>query len=1121
MKKIKFFLAAFAAMFGLGMQAQTWTGNPVAEGSFYLYNVGAQKYLNNGDPLQSWGTNAYLQAGFGMDVAIAQVSEGVYTIDTNVSNGGDSHYLANNLWCDGGATNWTFRAVDGETNTYQIIYNGQYLMANEALNDVEMVGDPGSRTTSTYWKLVTEDDFKSAMVAKEYSSTSPMDVSVFIKGRSFARNDGRNISWTTTHNGGNWTWVGSSENKYYGNEAWGNTFDVHQVIKGLPDGTYEVQCSGFGTNGTTYVYGNTTKGALQTDNSTTYGDNKEDKWKAIHEDNAFAGQSSGTFVLSDGNLTVGIKRENNQGGDWAVWDEFRLYYYGVDLSAFAEILAAAVANAEAVVEGTIPTAAYNALAAVVSEKNTTYTTSAEYTDATNEIIEATNAAKAMQANYSRYKNLRTAALSIASGMNVSDANTEVEAATTTTAIDDAIVTLRAAFLTELPNVTIPKDPGYIDVTDVMVDNASVRQNTEYWTIEGTPDNRYSWAKCDYEECEFYQQNFKFYQTLALTPGTWEFGVTGFHRNGNHSTNFYAGEDKIPIPGVASDVVNSMAGAKTYFDNGNGKVSLKFLIEDPEDVEIGINNQDKETDKWTIFRDFTLKYYGAPDYSVYQAQWNAAVVEANAAITANAIVTGQELTDLNAAISNAPDGNSKKADYLAKINALTDATSAFKAAAPAYDRFVKEQAIAHALSNGITETYPTSAEEALIRFQALKVAEYNYVATAYPYSATSKIGEFTTWERTGTVNGAEKNDFEALTSQHWSGTEKTYYEQPATGYNNSAWTANYTKTTTLPAGSYVIKVAARAATGANTVAKITCSAATLEGPIFNFGDKGKGITTAGVASFDEGEFCNGGNGRGWVWNYLPFTLVEETEVTMTVVAEATSTGQWFSVCDGELLSMNNIATAVAYNETAINAIEDVDVANVTISRNIKADYNTVCLPFDLTSGQVASVFGAGTEVYAFSEESTDANDATINFNKVVAGTISANTPVLVKATAASTEQVFNGVQIVAPTGEAKVAGTNFDFVGTYAPTTVAEGDYFIGSGKLYKSAGSTSMNAFRAYIHATKNVASVRLFIDDVETGIEAINGVEAENGAIYNIAGQRLGKMQKGINIVNGKKIIK
>ena len=109
----------------------------------------------------------------------------------------------------------------------------------------------------------------------------------------------------------------------------------------------------------------------------------------------------------------------------------------------------------------------------------------------------------------------------------------------------------------------------------------------------------------------------------------------------------------------------------------------------------------------------------------------------------------------------------------------------------------------------------------------------------------------------------------------------------------------------------------------------------------------------MASFDEGEFCNNGNGRGWVWNYLPFTLDAETEVTMTVVAEAKGQYQWFSVCDGELLSMTNIATAVAYDEAVENTIEDVDVANVTMTRTVKEGFNTVVLPFDLTASQVAS------------------------------------------------------------------------------------------------------------------------------------------------------------------------
>ena len=87
-------------------------------------------------------------------------------------------------------------------------------------------------------------------------------------------------------------------------------------------------------------------------------------------------------------------------------------------------------------------------------------------------------------------------------------------------------------------------------------------------------------------------------------------------------------------------------------------------------------------------------------------------------------------------------------------------------------------------------------------------------------------------------------------------------------------------------------------------------------------------------------------------------------------------------------------------------------------------------------------------------------------------------------------------------------------------TVAEGDYFIGNGALYKSAGNTSLKAFRAYIKA-KTEASVKMFIngEEFETSISEINGV-AENGIIYNLAGQRISKMQKGINIVNGKKVL-
>ena len=63
-------------------------------------------------------------------------------------------------------------------------------------------------------------------------------------------------------------------------------------------------------------------------------------------------------------------------------------------------------------------------------------------------------------------------------------------------------------------------------------------------------------------------------------------------------------------------------------------------------------------------------------------------------------------------------------------------------------------------------------------------------------------------------------------------------------------------------------------------------------------------------------------------------------------------------------------------------------------------------------------------------------------------------------------------------------------------------------------------AGKPYLEDTSNSAKAFYGFDEDATGIEAIENA-IENGAIYNVAGQRLSKMQKGINIVNGKKILK
>lgn len=78
--------------------------------------------------------------------------------------------------------------------------------------------------------------------------------------------------------------------------------------------------------------------------------------------------------------------------------------------------------------------------------------------------------------------------------------------------------------------------------------------------------------------------------------------------------------------------------------------------------------------------------------------------------------------------------------------------------------------------------------------------------------------------------------------------------------------------------------------------------------------------------------------------------------------------------------------------------------------------------------------------------------------------------------------------------------------------------------LYKATTGT-IAAGKAYIELDGNtgpLVKALYFVEEGETAINNLTPAIAEGeGAIYNMAGQRISKLQKGVNIVNGKKILK
>ena len=114
---------------------------------------------------------------------------------------------------------------------------------------------------------------------------------------------------------------------------------------------------------------------------------------------------------------------------------------------------------------------------------------------------------------------------------------------------------------------------------------------------------------------------------------------------------------------------------------------------------------------------------------------------------------------------------------------------------------------------------------------------------------------------------------------------------------------------------------------------------------------------------------------------------------------------------------------------------------------------------------------------------------------------------------------------------EVADANYGLVSYYAATagTGDETKYYLGKSKksgqagFYKLGEGTTSNGFKAYLENTTGEAKEGF---DLEfAGVTGIDNMEngtlnMENGAVYNLQGQKVNKAQKGVFIQNGKKVV-
>lgn len=199
----------------------------------------------------------------------------------------------------------------------------------------------------------------------------------------------------------------------------------------------------------------------------------------------------------------------------------------------------------------------------------------------------------------------------------------------------------------------------------------------------------------------------------------------------------------------------------------------------------------------------------------------------------------------------------------------------------------------------------------------------------------------------------------------------------------------------------------------------------------------------------------------------------------------------------------------------------------LNRKVVNGYNTAVFPFDLNEDQITAIFGEGATVYTYSGTSESENQVIVSFNSTdTENGITANTPVLVKVEEEYPENTFKLSNVTFAKTENEPCSEDkneiIDFVGVYTPQTIAAGNYFV-NGELYKSSGNTTIKPFRAYLKVKEdmNQTNVKLMIGGTVTGIDSIDAAaKTEGEAVYNLLGQRVSKAQKGIYIVNGKKVV-
>ncbi len=212
----------------------------------------------------------------------------------------------------------------------------------------------------------------------------------------------------------------------------------------------------------------------------------------------------------------------------------------------------------------------------------------------------------------------------------------------------------------------------------------------------------------------------------------------------------------------------------------------------------------------------------------------------------------------------------------------------------------------------------------------------------------------------------------------------------------------------------------------------------------------------------------------------------------------------------------VATVIVTRENAENKTYTIQFKKpvselvVPVTLNSKYAYTTICVPFDSPTPYYGTVD-------AWTVDGIEDNGATLVMTKI-GGQLKAHQPVLLENWGLDMSEELCG----SPTEGTPKAGL---LTGTYEDIKAPKGSYVLQYQNetlgFYKVENTQpTVKAFHAYLNVDSNVKGFGFSTENGATAIKALEALTSGKPEIYDLNGRKLNKLQKGVNIVNGVKVL-